>query len=836
MKNLVYILLLICLNANAADVYLSANGSGNNSGINNLNYKPFASFPSVGAGDNVYLKRGDVYNGTIPGYSGASGNPLTMSATGTGANPIINGFTTLTSWTLSSGNIYYATLSFAELHGITLNGVFQKRGRYPNTGYLTYTSHTNTSITGTTIGSLPANYVGGEVVMKKLRWILDRNTITAQSGNTITFSTSSSYGGNSATPVDGRGYFIQNALSTLDQLGEWYYDHSASRLYMHFGTGTPTGRTVKAATTAQLLTQGGGYVTYNNIDFEGGNYGAVLSSATNITFNSCNFRQQAGMGVYAITTNIITFSGGSISGAQNAGFFGEYNLATTLLENMAISNNGMVPGMGQSGDASYSGIFLNGSSTTIRGCTVTNSGYQGIAFIGDNVLIEKNKIDNFNSVKDDGGGIYTVITNSGVTATNRVIDRNIVLNGIGSVDGTGGANSEASGIYLDDYSNNTTVSNNIISTGTFNGIMLNGGHTNTVINNTVYDYPNQLGFFVYQSNGSRYVRNMIVTGNKFISRTASQNALFVNQQENEASTLWGTINNNYYARPISEASTIGWRKWNFYAGAPDNTTYYTVAGWNTASSQDANSFASQVTTASLSNIRFDYNYAASASTVSVGAVYKGVDNTTYTGSIPLAAYGGVVSVYFSDLSPEPPTVPPPASGQRIRTRNGKFLLHNGKIITSGTPASVITSVVTNQTIGTLRNNYSDFVGFAFYVGPSPITVTSLGRWITSGNTGSHTLRIVDYATGATVVSTTINTNGMAANAFGYATCTPTVLSANVRYAILSLEVNGGDFWGNEASITVTSAINTVRSAYIDGSGLNTSSTQDVSYVPLNFRY
>lgn len=669
MKKILYIFFLICLQANAGTYYISAAGSGNNSGTDAANYKPFASFPSVGAGDIVYLKRGDVYAGTLPGYAGSSGSQLTISATGTGANPIISGFTTLSSWTLSSGNIYYATLSFAALQGVTLDGVYQKRGRYPNSGYLTYTGHTSTSITGTTIGSLPASYVGAEVVMKKLRWVLDRNTITAQSGNTITFSTSSSYGNNGAAPVDGRGYFIQNALSTLDQEGEWYYDNASSRLYMHFGTGTPTGRIVKASTVAQLLTQGGGYVTYNNIDFEGGNYGAVLSSATNITFNNCNFRQQAGMAVYAITTNTINFSGGSISGAQNNGFFGESNLASTALTNMTISNCGMTRGMGQSGDLSYAGIFISGSGTTVSGCAITNVGYHGIAFVGNNVLVEKNKVDNFNSVKDDGGGIYTVITASGVTATNRIIDKNIVLNGIGSPDGSGGTSGEASGIYLDDYSNNTTVSNNIISTGSFNGIMLNGGHTNTVTNNTVYNYPNQLGFFVYQSNGSRYVRNMTVTGNKFISRTASQNAMFINQQENEAASLWGTINNNYYARPISEGASIGWYKWN-YSGAPSTTTYYTVAGWNTASGQDANSFPSQVTTALLSNLRFDYNFSASASTVSVGSVYKGVDNTTYSGSIPLAAYGGVVSVYISALP----------AGQRIQTRNGKFLIYNGKIL------------------------------------------------------------------------------------------------------------------------------------------------------------
>ncbi len=151
------------------------------------------------------------------------------------------------------------------------------------------------------------------------------------------------------------------------------------------------------------------------------------------------------------------------------------------------------------------------------------------------------------------------------------------------------------------------------------------------------------------------------------------------------------------------------------------------------------------------------------------------------------------------------------------------------VVNASTPA------VTSQTIGTLRNDYSDFVGFSFFVGASSITVTSLGRWIISGNTGSHTLKIVNYTTGATVVSTTINTSGMTANTFGYAACASTVLNANTTYVILSLEVSGGDFWADESPITVTSAINNAASSYASGSNIYIVTTGK-SYVPLNFKY
>ncbi len=55
---------------------------------------------TLAPGDVVNLKRGDVFTGSLTvGQSGASGKPITYSAYGTGANPKISGFTTLSTWT-----------------------------------------------------------------------------------------------------------------------------------------------------------------------------------------------------------------------------------------------------------------------------------------------------------------------------------------------------------------------------------------------------------------------------------------------------------------------------------------------------------------------------------------------------------------------------------------------------------------------------------------------------------------------------------------------------------------------------------------------------------------
>ncbi|HEX8279073.1 MAG TPA: right-handed parallel beta-helix repeat-containing protein, partial [Segetibacter sp.] len=400
--------------------------------INKLN-----AFRNLKPGDSVLFKKGETFYGNIKVQANGEVNePITYSSYGSGPNPVISGFTSINGWTFSNGNTYYANVSATMIQGVTLDGEVKGMGRYPNRGYLTYTGHpNNTSISGTSVSGLPTTYVGGEVVIKKQRYILDRHKITAQSGNTISFNTTNFYGNNSTyLPDDGNGYFIQGHLSTLDQEGEWCYDAAAQRLYMHFGSKTPIGRTVKVSTVNQLLTlNSSAYITFNNIDFEGGSFGVVNSGSNNITFNNCNWRQQA-TAIYGADCTNMQVNGGSISDCPNNGIFIEANGTNTSINGTTVTRCGTIAGLGESGDGKYNGILINGDGTTISNCTVKNIGFNAIYFDGNNVLVEHNFVDSFCTVKDDGGGIYT-FTNDGVTRSNRIIRNNIILHAIGCPDG-----------------------------------------------------------------------------------------------------------------------------------------------------------------------------------------------------------------------------------------------------------------------------------------------------------------------------------------------------------------------------------------------------------------
>jgi hypothetical protein len=670
MKIIIYLLLSIKCCYGTTYYVKVAGGTG--SGLDFANAWSYAYYNSIAstlaAGSGVNFLRGETYYGALNTQPGVSGNPTTYGTYGSGANPIISGFSTLTSWSLSSGHIYYATLSFSQVQNVVVDGVQKGMGRYPNTGWLVYDSHSgNTSITGTTIGALPASYVGGEVAIKKYRYIIDRHKITAQASNTITYDATNSYGQNTSyDPTDGNGYIIQNHVNTLDQDGEWAYDAGTSRLYMYF-SGTPTGRTVKASTISTLATlNSSSYVTFNNIDFEGGITGIAGFGAANIIFNTCRMSLM-GTGIYNADCSNWEINSCTINYCTTNGIFSEIGGQNTRVITSLVANCGLIEGMGESGDGKYNTISIAGDGTVVSGCTVQNSGFNGVAFIGDDILVENNRIDSTSKVKDDAAAIYT-FTSPGVTASNRIIRGNIVTNCIGNPNGAqsnGDTLGEGAAIYLDGNSNHTEVYDNICAYGNWAGLFNNANPNNTWYRNTAYDFAFQM---LVTCNGISpaygSVRNLSIYENSFIARTASQLTLYVTMTVNDSPGNFGVFNSNYYARPISEGTTINFTDYLHVS------TDMTLATWRGTYSLDQASLASQVTTTNPSDIRFDYNYTASPSTVSLGAINKDVSGTNYRGTMGLGAYGGRVTV-FNAVLPVSSTKVAKSSISRVYVNSGK---------------------------------------------------------------------------------------------------------------------------------------------------------------------
>jgi uncharacterized repeat protein (TIGR02059 family) len=655
-------LCLLSLIVSATDYYVSSAGDDSANGLSSSTpwktiSKVNSVFPTLKPGDRILFRRGDSFYGSLKiARSGVSGSPIVIGAYGTGANPVISGFRTISDWSSYGNGIYSKAISCeSSPNMVTVNGTNTPIGRWPNTGYLTIDSHvSNTSITDSELPSSP-DWTGAEVVIRKRSYIWDRNMITDHSGNTIRYTSGSYY-----DAKDGFGYFIQNDIQTLDQTGEWYYD--GSNFYMYFGSGGPSNYAVKVSTVDCLVNiLNYNYITIENLQLEGGNnYGIQISNSSYITIKDCNINFTGTTAIYGPwngTSSYCRILNNTISNSNNIAIklMGDHNNATVT--GNRISETGMIIGMGNSGDESYVGMTLYGNNSLAQYNRIENTGYMGIIFNGNNTIISNNLINQFNLVKNDGGGIYTHI-GSDTPKTGQKITGNIILNGKGYDQGCIPVEAFAHGIYLDERVSNVIVSNNTLAHCSVSGIYIHNSHELVIENNTSYDNGSNdadIGgqmLFVHDSySPNDPIRNISMNGNIFLARTLPQKVLVFSSRTTDISSF-GTASNNCYAKPLDN-SVIA-KTWE--GGWNVKSVNRSLSNWQSFTGQDRNSYISPITFSDPNKIRFEYNASTSNKVVSLDGNYVDVKGTKYDGSITLAPYSS--AVLMVDPNPSaPPAVP-----------------------------------------------------------------------------------------------------------------------------------------------------------------------------------
>jgi uncharacterized repeat protein (TIGR02059 family) len=658
-KVLTVFLCLVSIIASATDYYVSSSGSDSANGLSSSTSwqtiaKVNAVFSGLNPGDRILFKRGDIFTGAlIISRSGLSGSPITIGAYGTGVNPIINGFTTITDWNNYGSGIYSKAISCeSNPNMVTINGVNTPIGRWPNSGFLFIDSHiSNTSITDAALPSSP-DWTGAEVIIRKNSYIWDRNAITEHNGSTLTYKSGSYY-----ESTNGFGYFIQNDIKTLDQLGEWYYD--GTTFYMYFGTASPVNYVVKVSSIDQLACLlDKNYITFDNISFEGANvYAIQISNSNYITVKNCSINFTGGTAIYGPwngTSLNCVITNSTITNSNNSGIKLNGDHANASITNNIVKNSGTIIGMGGNGDETYVGVSLYGNNSLAQYNSVENSGYMGIQFGGDNTVISNNLVDNFNLVKNDGGGIYTYAA-SGTAMTGRKVTNNVVLNGKGYDEGLPVKETFAHGIYLDGPVKNITVANNSVGHCTLSGIYLHNSHEVIISNNTLFDNGNgddnigsQLLFIHDSFSPDDPIRNVTMNNNIFFVRTESQLLFAFSTTSNDISRF-GTADYNCYAKPINNTCIA--KTWD--AGWYSTAVYHSLANWQSFTGQDKNSYISPLAITDVNKIRFEYNASSSNKLIALDGSYIDVKGVKYSGSITLLPYTSAVLM----VDPNP-SVPP----------------------------------------------------------------------------------------------------------------------------------------------------------------------------------
>ena len=662
MKQLLFLLsVLFATTLQAKNYYISAAGNDGSDGMTAATaWQTLSKINSYGfaSGDVILLRRGDSFYGSIV----VPGSNLSFDAYGTGAKPVITGFTTLSSWTDAGGGVWQISAPSVKstINMVTLNDVAQEVGRYPNAdapneGYLTGDTYSgNTQYSCAALGG--TNWTGAEVVARLRGYIVERNTITAQSGSTITYAqtVATINPKNAGTPAPtsppgaGFGLFIQRDIRTLDKLGEWYFNPSTKVMSMYFGAANPASYTIRASSVDTLINiDTKNNITVNNLAFEGANLAAVyFIDGSNRTITNCTINNSGAKGIFGWYSFNTLIDGNTINSSMCGGIDIRAAATNILVTNNTVTNTGMLKGMSSFYDpADCNGIYV-GANTIVRHNTIDNVGYIGIHYEGVSVRVDSNYINHYCMLRNDGGGIYAYNNpNSGSTVKN-----NIILNAGNPTEGTQEFNG-SHGIYMDGGQGGVQIQNNTIAnlsgSNTY-GLFFNSPKNITANYNTVY---NSNGWYV----GRQADQNMygfVFKGNVIFNTSSSQ---WVMQHTNNGLNATTSPVVSTIQQSLQQLGLIDSNNYNMPNAAPFSWYYATTAGggftfpapdnftaWQSYSNLDAHSKNSNTV---LSTQVFKYNPGDVPLVFNFsGLSKKDVYGTVYNNAATIPAWSSVILI------------------------------------------------------------------------------------------------------------------------------------------------------------------------------------------------
>lgn len=548
-------------------------------------------------GDTVLLKAGTSFYGPVNSVSG-----VTYDKFGTGSKPVLSGFgRSLSNWLKEGAGIYSTLVDVpGKLNIVSVNGQIKPMGRYPRNGVLPYTSYSGTpprTLITNALGTA-VNFIGGEIVIRKIAWVWDRHTITGQAASAVNFSVGTTAAGNNLySPFfrPGNGFFIQNHINTLRTwgnhrpiFGDWYYNSTSKRLYVYFAAIDPATVDVKAAILNNITSVfGKSNITFNNIKFEGANQNLITSEITTSNkYQGCSFFGAGWSGISGDAfgsggeNNSNEFIDNEFDYCLNEAIRFSYNCNNNILSKNRITN--ISPFTGSLFPADYGGnaVTLMGNGNHIKRNQINAVGYNGIAWRGNGTLIDENVIRDCCKFKDDGANIYSYNPTREIWFGN-YIRKNILYGSNGALlgrEGYGDAFGLCACLYFDDGCNGVTVEDNFFTDSTYAGLYVHNSFNITRRNNFYFNNARQI---YLQQNQPAGIRDVSGTEERYISKTSGQLAVDILSAipEPNINLLFGSSDNNQYSGDDKLIKV-------FNNGVANNLT---LNEWKSTSNLDTNS-------------------------------------------------------------------------------------------------------------------------------------------------------------------------------------------------------------------------------------------------------
>lgn len=520
-------------------------------------------FNTLEPGDALLFKRGETFYGSLHiNASGTASAPIVIGEYGSGPKPILTSFQAIDKWKPLGDGIFESidAIDSENVQVLLINGQRQELGRYPNrdtenAGYHTIEEVENNAIKSSQLASSP-NWEGGNIVIRTTDWVINNYSIERHSGDQIKFA------GN-ISPYQakaGYGFFVSNHLSTLDSYGEWYFNPLTRKIYVFLGERSPNNMEIEVTTLDNLLTKDyrDDNIRIEGLHLRGSNKHIIhLEGGNNIVINQSEIEYAGGDGIYALSVTNLLIENNIVRYIYNNSLNLRYGNDEAIVQNNKISNTATIAGRTKNDDAAGIGIFVGGEKILVQNNSVINTGFNGIQFSGNYINIKNNFVDNYCLIKTDGGGIYTFGGTSYQKYFGRIIEKNIVINGIGDPAGVPKRGVESNqlveGIFLDDNSNNIDIIGNTVGNTSNSGLKIANGNSITVDNNLFFNNGN--GLSLGNSANGNDTRNNLIVNNQFFTKNIDQNSYFINTYKDDISQM-ASFDKNFFFRPMGDEYSI----------------------------------------------------------------------------------------------------------------------------------------------------------------------------------------------------------------------------------------------------------------------------------------
>ncbi|CAB3786069.1 right-handed parallel beta-helix repeat-containing protein [Pararobbsia alpina] len=269
-------------------------------------------------------------------------------------------------------------------------------------------------------------------------------------------------------------FFIQNALSELDQPGEYYVDRTNARVYIWPPAAMTDGDVTASVVDSLLVVNNALNMTIQNLTFDTARGdGLQLLGGGKITVDHVAFRNMGDRGAMS-NAGSSGFSNVTVENTGEGGLTIYGGNRTTLVAGNSFVTNSTIRNYARRTRAYRPAISLSGVGDTISGNTLYNGPHAAIIYSGNDHLISNNEIYDVVTETADSGAIYT---GRDWSARGTVIADNFIHD-----IGTAAQPTATVGVYLDDQICGTTVERNVFS-HVNQAVFIGGGRDNLVSDN-----------------------------------------------------------------------------------------------------------------------------------------------------------------------------------------------------------------------------------------------------------------------------------------------------------------------------------------------------------------